>query len=112
MLPCGLGLAEHIKVSEGDLVMAEPAFFLLHANTVQSPGDCTFLILLLVVQHILAEVTLSQSLAFFMVQELCSTEWTLTVLLFYQSLNDVRSETLSPSLFFLVSEAHDVLCSK
>lgn len=101
MLPCGLGLAEHIKVSEGDPVMAEPACFLLHAKTVQSPGDRTFLIPLLVVQHISAEVTLSQTLASLMVQDLCSTQWTLTVLLFFQSLNDVHSKTLSPSFYFL-----------
>uniref|UniRef100_A0A8V0X8S6 Carboxymethylenebutenolidase homolog n=1 Tax=Gallus gallus TaxID=9031 RepID=A0A8V0X8S6_CHICK len=63
--------------------MAEPACFLLHAKTVQSPGDRTFLIPLLVVQHISAEVTLSQTLASLMVQDLCSTHYLILILFVY-----------------------------
>lgn len=97
LFPCGLGLGEHTAALGGDLVTAAttvPACFLLHKETELS----TIITLLLVTQHVSAEVILSQGLGNAVMLELFSTGWTLAVLCFFQSPNDVCSKTLLPFL--------------
>jgi len=53
---------------------------LLHEEAELSTSDCSITTLLLVTQHIAARVIPSRGLGTPVMQELCSAEWTLTVL--------------------------------